>query len=543
MSFIYLEVIQGKEQGKLYPIPDGAISIGRNMQNDIVLNTSEKAVSGHHAILYRTSQRIMVQDLRSTNGTFVNNVKISEKDLAVNDELGFGKTGPRLRLIASESELNEITPEGRDFSDRAGTADLQEESLSTSEIKTHSNLSDTPSLTMELEQKLLQKDISYSEIQKLIGNDKRLERVIRNSNLGENFDFLLRAIRQGNRSIKRKWLYAFLSLLLLSVVMLSVFTAKTFKYKQLLLQAQNIRNDLDSYETSFAKARSDPEVNSEKLKTMIVEMEGKQESLYALKTRIDKEDFADFYSDPLEERIDEIFSRFGESHYHIPADMLRQVRYHINIYSGRLNEIIGRYIDRRERYFPMIQKIFREKNIPVDLAYISMLESGFNPLAQSHAGARGIWQFIPQTARRFGLAVSENIDERTDPEKSTIAAAEYFRELIGIFGGKSSVMLCMAAYNAGEGKVLGALRKIEDPLHNRDFWFIYRMGYLTEETNEYIPRVIALMIISEYPDEYGFGRLSSQKERAGKKEYDFLEIKENKSRAECPDPTVREGKK
>ena len=527
MSFIYLEVIQGKEQGKLYPIPDGAISIGRKTQNDIVLNTSEKSVSGHHAILYRTSQRIMVQDLSSTNGTFVNDVQISEKDLAVNDELGFGKTGPRLRLISSESELSEKLPYKRGISKRAGTPDQQEDTLPAPENKTGSGFTDIPSLTMELEQKLLQKNISYSEVQKLIGDDKRLERVIRNSNLGENFDFLLRAIRQGNRSIKRKWLYAFLSLLLISVIMLSVFSAKTFKYKRLLLQAQTIKNDLDSFETRFAKAKSDPEVNSESLKSMIVEIEGKQDSLYTLKTRIDKEDFADFYSDPLEERIDEMVSRFGESNYHIPADMFRQVRYHINIYSGRLNDDIGRYIDRKERYFPMIQKVFREKNIPVDLAYISMLESGFNPLALSHAGARGIWQFMPQTARRFGLAVNENIDERTDPEKSTIAAAEYFRELIGIFGGKSSVMLCMAAYNAGEGKVLGALRKLEDPLRNRDFWFIYRMGYLTEETNEYIPRVIALMIISEYPDEYGFSRLSSQKKRSGEREDDFLEIKEN----------------
>jgi membrane-bound lytic murein transglycosylase D len=100
--------------------------------------------------------------------------------------------------------------------------------------------------------------------------------------------------------------------------------------------------------------------------------------------------------------------------------------------------------------------------------------------------------------------VNDTTDDRTDPAKATGAAAQYFKELIGMFGGKSSVMLCMAAYNTGEGNIMRALRKIDDPMRNRDFWYIYRMGYLADETNEYIPRVIALMIISENPQKYGF---------------------------------------
>ena len=70
-------------------------------------------------------------------------------------------------------------------------------------------------------------------------------------------------------------------------------------------------------------------------------------------------------------------------------------------------------------------------------------------------------------------------------------------------------MLAMAAYNAGEGRIVGALRKIDNPMRNRDFWYIYRMGYLAEETNEYIPRVIALLIISEHPQQYNFEGLPS----------------------------------
>jgi membrane-bound lytic murein transglycosylase D len=217
--------------------------------------------------------------------------------------------------------------------------------------------------------------------------------------------------------------------------------------------------------------------------------------------------------------------RFGETNYQIPKEMKERVQHHINIYSGNMKGTVARYFKRKEKYFPFILKVFQEKNIPVDLAYISMLESGFNPLALSHAGARGLWQFMPHTGRRFGLAVTDQVDERTDPEKATYAAAQYFRELIGMFGGKSAVMLCMAAYNAGEGRIMGALRKIDDPMRNRDFWYIYRMGYLAEETNEYIPRVIALMILSEHQNEYGFGEVAKNApEPQVEAENDFIEV-------------------
>jgi len=173
----------------------------------------------------------------------------------------------------------------------------------------------------------------------------------------------------------------------------------------------------------------------------------------------------------------------------------------------------------------MIIDVFKEKKVPLELAYVSMLESGFNPKALSSAGARGLWQFMPKRGRSFGLQVDDIIDERCDPEKATYSAAEYFKDLIGIFGGQSSVMLAMAAYNAGEGRVMGALRKIDDPMRNRDFWYIYRMGYLAEETNEYIPRVLALMIIDQHQEKYGFkvlAPLDRQDEQMLMAEDDFI---------------------
>jgi membrane-bound lytic murein transglycosylase D len=229
----------------------------------------------------------------------------------------------------------------------------------------------------------------------------------------------------------------------------------------------------------------------------------RNEELYSVKSHLDRGDIGKFYADPLERTIDEILGRFGETDYHIPPQMTARVKYHIGVFTSGLKPVIARYIARRQQYFPMITRIFKEKNLPVDLAYVSMLESGFNPKALSPAGARGLWQFMAPTGKRYGLRIDGKVDERTDPEKATYAAAQYFKELIGIFGSKSSVMLAMAAYNAGEGRVMGALRKIDDPMRDRDFWYIYRMGYLAEETNEYIPRVLALIIVSEHPAAYG----------------------------------------
>jgi membrane-bound lytic murein transglycosylase D len=228
----------------------------------------------------------------------------------------------------------------------------------------------------------------------------------------------------------------------------------------------------------------------------------------------------------VEELIAEILSRFGESSYHIPPQMVERVKHHLNVYSTRLKPTISRYLKRKEKYFPMIYPILKKNRLPLELAYVSMLESGFNPRALSHAGARGLWQFMPATGRSYGLRVDKQVDERTNPEKATHAAAEYFKDLIGIFGGRSSVMLAMAAYNAGERRIEGALRKIDDPMRNRDFWYIYRMGYLAEETNEYIPRVFAMIIISENPKLYGFVTDADPavSEEMLEAEHDFLDI-------------------
>jgi pSer/pThr/pTyr-binding forkhead associated (FHA) protein len=539
----YLEMVRGSAVGQLYLLPDGAVSIGRSSQNTIALPSAEKNVSGHHAIIYKSPERIMVQDLQSTNGTFVNEQRVTERELASGDVLGFGLGGPRLRMVFSEKERDASSLQSSDENKvrltGVGTYDEQlplmmsKDATASEQKDTVYKLKkqkidpvpeDTSSATLEIEQKLIDRSIDQDSMQHLMKNGERLEKIVARGNLGQTQTAMLQSAFKANRSMRRQLYYIIAVILFLSAAVTSFFGIRAFQYKHIVVKARTIKHDLDEYEKRIAAAKENPGRNKQELEALIAQLEEKQKSLSTLKTQMNEDDFGKFYSDPLERRIDEVLLRFGETDYHIPPEMIERVKYHIDYYSGKLHNTVARYLKRKEKYFPMIHRIFREKNLPLELAYVSMLESGFNPMALSHAGARGLWQFMPKTGRQFGLTVTDALDERCDPQKATYAAAEYFKDLIGIFGGKSSVMLCMAAYNAGEGRVMGALRKIDDPMRNRDFWYIYRMGYLAEETNEYIPRVIAFIIISEHPEDYGFGGSMVQDTEPLESETDFVEF-------------------
>ena len=152
---------------------------------------------------------------------------------------------------------------------------------------------------------------------------------------------------------------------------------------------------------------------------------------------------------------------------------------------------------RSGRYLGMIQEVFRSQGLPTDLAFTAMIESGFDPRAVSNARAKGLWQFMAPTARGYGLRVDRWVDERLDPEKSTVAAAAYLRDLYRQFG---SWELAHAAYNAGEGKVIRAIRVTG----SSNFWNLTRTKYLRRETREYVPAIHAATLIGRDPDQYGF---------------------------------------
>jgi soluble lytic murein transglycosylase-like protein len=138
--------------------------------------------------------------------------------------------------------------------------------------------------------------------------------------------------------------------------------------------------------------------------------------------------------------------------------LIHETHNYIGFFRGRYRDFFERAFLRKHKYWPTIQEVLTAKKIPPDLGYVALVESGFSPRAVSHADAHGVWQFIPETGRRYGLM---NGDDLRDVRKSTIAAADYLLDLISIFGSRS-FLLATAAYNAGEGRIMKCLRTIDD---------------------------------------------------------------------------------
>jgi membrane-bound lytic murein transglycosylase D len=151
---------------------------------------------------------------------------------------------------------------------------------------------------------------------------------------------------------------------------------------------------------------------------------------------------------------------------------------------------------RAQQYLPMIRRVFQHRGLPQDLIYLPLIESGFNPRARSPKEAVGLWQFVAETARRYGLKVDAEVDERCDPEKSTRAAAHYLEDLYRQFG---CWYLAAAGYNAGEKQVEEVSRRYG----TRDFWTMARSRWLPQETCNYVPQLIAATLIAKFPQKYG----------------------------------------
>jgi membrane-bound lytic murein transglycosylase D len=172
---------------------------------------------------------------------------------------------------------------------------------------------------------------------------------------------------------------------------------------------------------------------------------------------------------------------------------------YVELFQGRLRDYIHESLTRGTKYLPMIQGVFREAGLPLDLAYIPVIESGFKTNALSKASAKGPWQFMRATASEQGLKTDWYVDERSDPEKATVAAAKYLKLLHDMFDGDWHLVL--AAYNGGLGRVQRAMRRSG----HDDFWALSANSrYLPRETREYVPLILAAIIVAKNPTQYGF---------------------------------------
>ncbi len=186
-----------------------------------------------------------------------------------------------------------------------------------------------------------------------------------------------------------------------------------------------------------------------------------------------------------------------EVSFDIPIVVNDRVECFIEYFQTTHRKAFTRWLERSERYIPMMKELLRANGLPEDLVYMALIESGFNPRAYSRRKASGPWQFISRTGKRYGLKVDWWIDERRDPEKSTIAAAKHLKDLYDQF---SDWYLAAAGYNAGAGKISRAIRRYQ----TEDFWELTKHRYLKPETKNYVPKMIAAALIAKEPAKYGF---------------------------------------
>jgi membrane-bound lytic murein transglycosylase D len=196
----------------------------------------------------------------------------------------------------------------------------------------------------------------------------------------------------------------------------------------------------------------------------------------------------------------------------VPLVQNAQVNRHLVYYTLRRPEVMEIWRERAEIYKPMMEEIFREEGVPLELVYLSFIESGINPTARSWASAVGMWQFISATARVYGLEINWWVDERRDPEKATRAAARHLKDLYNIWG---DWHLAMANYNISPR---GLNRAINRAGGVKDYWAAY--PYLPRETRGYVPGFIATTMINLSPEEFGFQKNYGQEPYS----YDMVEV-------------------
>ncbi|WP_374001214.1 lytic transglycosylase domain-containing protein [Bdellovibrio bacteriovorus] len=197
--------------------------------------------------------------------------------------------------------------------------------------------------------------------------------------------------------------------------------------------------------------------------------------------------------------------------FDLPVTYNKKVSKWVAYFQGGGNKWFRTWLQRSYKYMPFIQEELKRAGLPSDLAYMVMIESGFAANAISHADAVGPWQFIEATGSRYGLSKSWWLDERRDLKKSTLAAIRYLKDLHSEFG---SWYLVAASYNMGESGLRRRIKKYG----TKDYWALIKLDALPQETQDYVPKILAAMLIAKAPNLYGFRDL----EKMDPLEYDVV---------------------
>jgi soluble lytic murein transglycosylase-like protein len=482
------------------------IKVGRASDCDLRFDSRlDTRVSNHHAQIILQQGTYYIVDTESTNGTMVNGERILRHALRTGDRIVFGHPGgpevavhvelvPRKGMETSERVVTEFAPVNAEL---LGSLKAQEEASRLASVL-----------------KAGVRDSSASELAEVAARRIAEERArMGKEKSGHSMFIIARTFNQVSKRVKektrRKWVKvvawvagaAALAIGVLGVVIL----LQRREISQLLARKDAIDAEILAVQQQMQEEQ-DPE-RLEELEEIYGILSGSAEQTLARIGENDQSVAAQAATphDTIELDIREILAKFNAETYAIPPIFKERLQFHISdlVRSGNLRTIY----QRRNRYWPVITQAFLALGLPEEMAYVAWTESQFDPLAESSAGARGMWQMTASTAQALGLTVEDEVDERTDVTRQTRAAARHLANLLAEFG-EDSFMLAMAAYNRGESGVRRALHDVAREVggfrkEKRDFWHLYRVKKLPPETREYVPKILAAAIVSSHPERYG----------------------------------------
>jgi pSer/pThr/pTyr-binding forkhead associated (FHA) protein/soluble lytic murein transglycosylase-like protein len=460
-----------------YRLRGKVFRVGRGPENDLVIDGPEAAiVSARHLEIRRAEKTFRLVDLDSTNGTYLDGQRVTEAPLQNHALITVGPGGPEFQFElegSSETDLNQtlrlpVTP-----------AQLPAQPAGQVSIV-------LPGVSTGKQDELLKEAVTRARQARRSGIGGQTSIIMR--------DMLDKALHRSSRKFK-------ITIGALVFALLGVSAYAGWTIQNLKRQKSQIDIEINQVEAELQSAGDDPK----RVDELLEKLNGYQQQaltiqktlLYRLGVRSEEQDF-------VESEIKALLKEFGAEEYRISNEFTDQVRRFIRQYQERDRPHMERALGRSRKELEAVRQQLEADKLPPDLAYMALVESAFIGGSTSSAGAAGLWQFTPTTARAYGLKVGDGIDERLDAKKATAAAGRYIRELILDFGSGSSVMLALAAYNSGPGKVKRAIRTVADPIKQRDFWYLYRTKALPPETREYIPKTIGVIIIGRHPARFGF---------------------------------------
>lgn len=480
---IRLQFLSGSLQGTTFESEKRALRVGSMGDCDVRFDpVRDPGVGNYHAAIVVKDNAYHVIDTGSASGLFVNGQRLHHHPLRNGDRIRFGENGPEAEVHVTIDSTYDPAKEAAEIAKVLN-------------IKTR----ETKAITL-----VTQAAQRVAEERAKVGGTKSRKTM---EVMAETLQQVSDVVRQSSR---RKWVRIVGIVAGVATVVIAIMGTVIYFQHQKIRELLSAKGQFDA-QIKQIQEQMEQEQDSTRLAELerrLSEATANAQRTLADLARTDKEKAVEAANagDELDREIRSILKQFGAETYAVPPIFKERLAYYIDdlVKAGPTTRIIYR---RKVKYWPIISQEFKALELPEAMAYVAWTESQFDPDAHSEVGARGMWQMTPITARSLGLKVDGTVDERKDVRKQTHAAVRYLANLLSEFG-EDAFMLAMASYNRGENGVRRALHQVaQEPggykKEKRDFWHLYRLKKLPEQTREYVPKILAAAIVCTSPARYG----------------------------------------